>query len=295
MARWTEEGERLVSDIAFRYGVSTDTISLMLESILRGGGTMAQFNLNELGGGGQWMRGGMTMVGDMFNYQLKSKVDGICGELSNAVIDRQIQVVPQRTDSSTGLGNGGSWWPSELGSPNSSGSQNQYRYAFFAGARRLAISDGQNVTVYDTLDHQIGGVSQQQSGGASVSFTSQYGTVDLRSLPIVSGAGAASQLSVTNSESPFPSAFATTSEPSLSVVGQASFSDPERPFTTPPPDVERPGTVSSLGGSMGSQQSGSMSTDDAINAIERLAKLRDAGVITEDEFATKKSELLQRI
>jgi hypothetical protein len=32
--------------------------------------------------GGQWMRGGMTMVGDMFNYGLKSKVDGLCSELS---------------------------------------------------------------------------------------------------------------------------------------------------------------------------------------------------------------------
>jgi hypothetical protein len=43
---------------------------------------MAQFNRPELGGSGQWMRGGMTLVGDMFNYGLKSKVDGLCSELS---------------------------------------------------------------------------------------------------------------------------------------------------------------------------------------------------------------------
>jgi hypothetical protein len=42
------------------------------------------------------------------------------------------------------------------------------------------------VTVYDTLDHQIGGVSQQQGSGGSLTFTSQYGTVSVSSLPIVS-------------------------------------------------------------------------------------------------------------
>jgi hypothetical protein len=49
-----------------------------------------------------------------------------------------------------------------------------------------------HVTVYDSLDHQIGGVSQQQGGGGSLTFTSQYGTVSLSSLPIVSGEAAPS-------------------------------------------------------------------------------------------------------
>jgi hypothetical protein len=43
---------------------------------------MAQFDHRELGGAGQWMPGGMTMVGDMFNHGLKAKVDGLCSELS---------------------------------------------------------------------------------------------------------------------------------------------------------------------------------------------------------------------
>jgi hypothetical protein len=41
------------------------------------------------------------------------------------------------------------------------------------------------VWVYDTLDHQIGGFSQQQGMGSGITFTSQYGTVDLGSLPVV--------------------------------------------------------------------------------------------------------------
>ena len=43
---------------------------------------MAQFTHPELGGSGQWMQGGMTMVGDMFNNALKAQVDGLCAELS---------------------------------------------------------------------------------------------------------------------------------------------------------------------------------------------------------------------
>jgi hypothetical protein len=43
--------------------------------------------------------------------------------------------------------------------------------------------------VYDTLNHQIGGFSQQQGSGSSITFSSQFGTVDLSSLPVVSRDG----------------------------------------------------------------------------------------------------------
>jgi hypothetical protein len=41
-----------------------------------------------------------------------------------------------------------------------------------------------------SLDHEISGVSQQQGSGGSLTFTSQYGTVSVSSLPIVSVDGA---------------------------------------------------------------------------------------------------------
>src|ERR1700757_766177 len=75
---------------------------------------------------------------------------------------------------------GGSWWAS------STGAQNGVRYAYFAPAQRLAIEISGKVTVYDTLDHQIGGFSQQQSHGGSLTFSSQYGLVDVATLPVVS-------------------------------------------------------------------------------------------------------------
>jgi len=60
------------------------------------------------------------------------------------------------------------------------------RYAYFATIRRLAIEVNGHVTLYDTLNHQIGGFSQQQSVGGSITFTSQYGLVDVKTLPIIS-------------------------------------------------------------------------------------------------------------
>ena len=45
----------------------------MLESVVNGNGAMAQFSHPEFGGSGQWMRGGMIMVSDMFNNYLKGR------------------------------------------------------------------------------------------------------------------------------------------------------------------------------------------------------------------------------
>ncbi len=83
MRKLTPEGETMIAEIASRHGVSTDAVRTLLEAVANGGGTMAQFNHPELGGGGQWLRGGMTMVGDMFNHSLKARVDAIASELSD--------------------------------------------------------------------------------------------------------------------------------------------------------------------------------------------------------------------
>ena len=82
------------------------------------------------------------------------------------------------------------WWPESLGDhPNSAGGQNQMRYAYFGEKRRLAVDNGDgNVTVYDTADHQISGVQQDQSaGGKNLAFSSGQGPVRLADLKKVSG------------------------------------------------------------------------------------------------------------
>ena len=64
----TPTGEAAVAELAERYRVSDGAVRALLDAVIRGGGAMAQFSHPDLGGSGQWMRGGMTMVGDERTY-----------------------------------------------------------------------------------------------------------------------------------------------------------------------------------------------------------------------------------
>ena len=55
--------------------MSFGAVEHLLYAIMAGQGYQAQFNLPDLGGMGQWSLGGLSMVGDMFNNQLKARVD----------------------------------------------------------------------------------------------------------------------------------------------------------------------------------------------------------------------------
>ena len=198
MDQGSGSGQQAIDDIARRHNFSADAVLSMLESLVRGNGTMAQFKHPEFSGSGQWMNGGMTMVSDMFNNQLKNRVDDLCSELARLMADQPDLVENTRLQSQNQGGQQGGtaegpfqkaqkteWWPADLGRPDSTGSQNSVRYAYFGQARRLAIESDGKTSVYDTLDHRIGGFSQQQSGSASLTFSSQHGTVDVSRLPMI--------------------------------------------------------------------------------------------------------------
>lgn len=264
MQQLTAQGQQFIQGLAQRYGVSTDAAITMLYAVMNGNGTMAQFSHPELGGSGQWMQGGMTMVGDMFNYGLKSKVDGLCVEISNQLMNQPGYFQPAQSQfQSSGnapVGNlfvsaaaAGQWWPSDLGSPSSTGGQNNVRYAVFPGSRRLVVDIGGQVTVYDTLDNQIGGVSQQQGGNDSMTFSSQYGTINVSSLPVISINGYLQQ-------------------------PQQNFIAPAQQFNDAP-----------------SYQAPVAQDGDVFAKIERLADLFKKGILTEQEFTAKKMELLSQL
>jgi hypothetical protein len=282
MQNLTPAGMNLVNDISNRYHLSNDAVIHMLVAVNNGGGSMAQFNCPELGGSGQWMRGGMTMVGDMFNHGLKMTVDNLCSELANALVNTQVfPVIPAGTPGSN------QWWPSHCGNPFSSGAQNNIRYAVFPG--KLAVEMNGQVTVYNTLNHNIGGVSQQQGGDTSLTFSSQFGTVSVNQLPIISGPGTNVPPVRTNFAEPAinePVAnTAPYSENKTAPNNNSTFNSPINPTsnqTSNPALNPIPNSVTT-------------STDDVINLIGQLAKLRDAGALTEQDFNTKKMELLARI
>jgi len=280
MRQLTPDGQRIVNDLANRHGFSVDAVTHMLFAVLNGNGGMAQFCHSEFGGSGQWMRGGMTMVGDMFNNYLKGRVDNLCSEIANLLVNQpgllqsgsfqsQSQGGSSHQHQATGGAMGSSslfvpdpeenWWPRDLGSPSALGTQNNVRYAYFADQRRLAVKTGGEVWVYDTLDHQIGGFGQQQGMGGSITFSSQYGTVDLTRLPVTSR------------------------------NGQAMMQP-----TPPPPSVNyqpAPAPASAMPAPSGSFTS----STDVIAALEKLGDLKSKGILTEDEFNAKKAELLSRL
>jgi hypothetical protein len=292
MRQLSPAGQQLISDISQRHGFGRDAVMNMLDAVIQGNGSMAQFSHPEFSGSGQWMRGGMTMVSDMFNGYLKGRVDALCSELSNVVANQPdlVRTGSFQSQSQGGydsgqqqnhFGDGGGgfqqpagggngfgaaslfvpappdWWGTDLRWPNSTGSQNGVRYAHFAQARRLAIEVNGHVTIYDTLDHQIGGFSQQQSVGGTLGFNSQYGLIDVGSLPVVS------------------------------VDGQAPMAPPMQQGASMSYAPQQPATQSAQGAPAAG--------GDVFATIERLAELRAKGVLSDDEFNAKKAELLARL
>lgn len=316
MQKLSPSGQQMMNDIAARHGFSSDAVTSMLESVINGNGSMAQFNHPEFSGGGQWMRGGMTMVSDMFNNYLKGRVDGLCSELSQLVASQPnlLQSGSFQSQSQGGQGGqqqnnyggqgggqgggqsnqnsyGGSpvslfvppapgapanWWGNDLLWPNSTGAQNGVRYAHFAQARRLAIEVNGTVTIYDTLDHQIGSFSQQQSYGGSLSFSSQYGLINVSSLPVVSINGVLQNRNVNGNFNNQPDPVPNNNNNNNPSNNSFNLSN-----SAPLPPVMA--------------AAGSANESDIFAKIEKLAELHGKGIFTAEEFATKKMELLARL
>jgi hypothetical protein len=274
MQNLTPEGLRIVTDAAKRHGLSLDGALVLLGALARGNGRQAQFNHPDLGGMGQWSQDGMIMIGDMFNQGLKYRVDALCNELAGILhvqplTDSKAESSQSQTQSSggefslfvAGAGSASQWWPAELGSPASIGAQNDLRYACFPGSGRLAIQQGAQVRVYDTGKHRISGFSQQQGGDQSLTFTSQYGLVRVADLVLVVPEG--------DHRNPAPSG-------SASLPAQAPQFETRAAPTAPPPAAQP-------------------AMEDIVETIERLAELRQKNILTEEEFASKKAELLNRL
>lgn len=270
----SEIGRRLVDDVASRHGFDREAVMVLLQALAAGGGRQAQFDHPALGGMGQWSAGGMMMIGDMFNNTLKARVaaalDDLAEGLASGGVFEAIPAAPasDRRDGAEAAplfapGGGFSPWPAELGHPASSGAQNDLHYAYFPDSRRLAIRKGGHVTLYDTADHTIGGVSQQQGGSTDLSFTSQYGTVRLSDLAVVGEP-------------------ATTDKPATVKSTPEKTAADEAAPSAEPAEAAPSGAPVDLSG-------------DILATIERLAAMRDRGILSDAEFAAKKAELLARL
>lgn len=166
-------------DLAREHSVSVDAVNVLREALRRGHGRQAQFSHPDLGGMGQWSSGGMTQVGDMFNTALRDKVAALCGALAGEAASASDPTMADEASPPAG-----DWWPSGLGRPLSTGSQDGMRYACFPDARRVVVEQAGVVTIYDSGEHRIGGVAQQQGATRELSFSSQLGTIQASELPV---------------------------------------------------------------------------------------------------------------
>lgn len=167
-----------VERLAEKHRISPAAIEAVATAIAHAGGRSAQFTHPDLGGMGQWMAGGMLMIGDMFNHELKARVDRICHDVADAIA----KAPPAAREAAAYASKSASWWPAEFGTPSSVGAQNAMRYAFFPAARRLVIEQGGVAAIYDTGDYYISGVSQQQSGSQTLAFSGPGGPVPIDKL-----------------------------------------------------------------------------------------------------------------
>ncbi|MGE7153738.1 SHOCT domain-containing protein [Methylorubrum rhodesianum] len=242
--------------LAERHGVSLDAVRHLLRALQAGQGNMAQFDHPDLGGFGQWSRGGMVMVGSMNDHALKARVDALCTELAAA-----LPLSGFREEAASG-----NWWPDSLGLPSSAGAQNGTRYAFFPEKRRLAVETDGRLALYDTAERIVTGASQQQGGSSSLRFSGPQGSFSLEDLRPVEPEAAA--------KSPAPAGVASSASSSAFAIRPAA----------PGPASHRPGPAASNAGSA-----------DVLSVLERLAELHKKGVLTDAEFSSKKAELLARL
>lgn len=174
--------DSFVARVSLRHSISPDAVRIILRALRSSGGGMAQFSHSEFGGMSQWSSG-MTMVGDMFNAGLKSKLDAVCTELAAYVVAETPSVSRGRNRETVEASHGtklSDWWPEGLGTPSAVGGQNDLKYAVFP--RRLVINDNGRVEIFDTGSHRISGIAQAQSTDQTLTFTSQNGLVRVSDL-----------------------------------------------------------------------------------------------------------------
>jgi hypothetical protein len=288
-----------VHAVARQHGFSPDAVEHLWGALARGDGRMAQFDHPEFGGAGQWMQGGMTMVSAMFEGRLQRRVAALCDDLAAVYRQAAAQDVREGPAGASGMpGDGepaarapqGAWWPAGLGQPASSGAQDGMRYAWFPESRRLVVESGGRRTVYDTGSHRIGGVSQQQGGVAGLAFASQHGTVDLARLPVVPEHPSGADADAGNPPPASPAAgdrLPAEAPPRVAPAPEAPMRGlPQRHDTAVPPPPA----------SAAAPATPALHDPERILALlEKLADLQARGILSAEEFAAKKTELLGRL
>lgn len=334
MRQLTDAGQRLVEDAGQRHGFSADAVVEMLRALADGYGTQAQFNHPEFGGMGQWSSGGMLMIGDMFNNQLKGRVASLAQELAGQVQNQPMFAMPAQSQSQSQGGGwqgqggggqqqsqGGGWQGQGSGWQGQGGSGQQQSQNGIIGSSLFVPGGGNN----DWWPADLGPAA---SVGAQNAMRYAYFPAPRRLAIDVGGRvtvydtgdhqiGGFSQQQGGDQSLLFTSQYGLVRVADLPVVSGVSGSSaapPTSSFTNPPPQAMAtaapapapaempaapstapiPAPVSPTSGPV-SEAAPALPSGEILQLIEKLADLHAKGVLTGPEFEAKKAELLKRL
>ena len=81
--KFSTADRQLIQTLAQQSHVSEGAVEALFTAVQASNGTAAQFNHPDLGGMGQWMAGGMTMIGDFSNQRLRARSTNFARPLLN--------------------------------------------------------------------------------------------------------------------------------------------------------------------------------------------------------------------
>jgi hypothetical protein len=259
------EGARILDDVAKRHGVSADAARVLLGALERGNGRQAQFNHPDLGGMGQWSQGGMVMIGDMFNQGLKHRVDMLCAELASLLDSQPSLLEAGRSQSQTQNGGGVSLFVA------GSGSASRWWPAELGQPASAGAQNDLRYAFFPALRR----LAIQQGGQISL-----YDTGEHRLSGFSQAQGGDQSLTFTSQSGLVRIA-------DLPLVSPSGVRAPEgAPHPAAPAGAVAPTAAA---------KSETSATADILKTIEGLAELRGRNILTEEEFAAKKAELLSRL
>lgn len=176
--------------LAEAFHVSEDTVAALTESILRGRGDHARFNIPELGGQGIWKLGQDAVIGNGFDEDLNQQATDLCNAIQEALMSESnrttlefqgvtdtsdlmpVSIKPDEEDTN--------WWPREFGQADIYGETDTLRYAYFVEYNRLVVQTSQRLRVFDTTGFHIHSIASV--GGAD--FMSAVVKTDVGEFPL---------------------------------------------------------------------------------------------------------------
>ena len=264
MQNLTPEGLRIVTDAATRHGVSLEAALAALGALAQGQGRQAQFDHPELGGMGQWSQGGMIMIGDMFNSGLKARVDALLNDLANLLRSQPLAFDAGNLQSQSLGGGGVSLFVAGSGPASP---------WWPAELGRPASVGAQNDLRYACFP-DARRLAIQQGGQVRV-----YDTGEHRITGFSQQQGGDQSLTFTSQHGLVR----------VADLRPASLEGDQRPNPPPPAAATPPQAAASA------PAAAPQPAEAILKTIERLAELRQKDILTEEEFAAKKAELLGRL